>query len=132
MIGIDTNVLLRFLLKDDARQSARALRFMRDEISAAQPGYVSLVTLLEVVWVLDSLYGFNVEQQMAVVEDLLAVEALEIAERAAVARAVTASRDRCADFQDCLVAILGEGVGCSATVTFDTGAAKRAGMTLLR
>ncbi len=132
MIGIDTNVVLRFLLKDDVRQSARALRFMRDKISAVQPGYVSLVTLLEIVWVLDSLYGFNAEQQMAVVEDLLAVEALEIAERAAVARAVTASRDQRADFQDCLVAILGESVGCGTTVTFDTRAAKRAGMTLLR
>jgi|JI10StandDraft_1071094.scaffolds.fasta_scaffold169341_4 predicted nucleic-acid-binding protein len=132
MIGIDTNVLLRFLLKDDARQSARAARFMRDEISAAQPGYVSLVTLLEVVWVLDSLYGFNAEQQMAVVEDLLAVESLEIAERVAVARAVATSRDRRADFQDCLVAILGESAGCSATVTFDTRAVKRAGMVLLK
>jgi len=132
MIGIDTNVLLRFLLKDDARQSARAACFMRDEISAAQPGYVSLVTLLEVVWVLDSLYGFNTEQQMAVVEDLLAVESLEIAERTAVARAVNVSRDAKADFQDCLVTILGERVGCSATVTFDSRAAKRAGMTLLK
>ena len=132
MIGIDTNVLLRFLLKDDARQSARALRFMRDEISAAQPGYVGLVTLMEIVWALDSLYGFNAEQQLAVLEDLLAVETLEIAERAAITRAVTASRDNRADFQDCLVAVLGESMGCSATVTFDSRAAKRAGMTLLR
>ena len=132
MIGIDTNVLLRFLLKDDARQSARALRFMRDELTAKQPGYVSLVTLLEIVWVLDSLYGVSAEQQMAVVEDLLAVEALEIAERAAIARAVAASRDRRANFQDCLVAILGEAAGCTSTVTLNTGAAKRAGMTLLR
>lgn len=132
MTGIDTNVLLRFLLNDDARQSARALRFMRDELSAAQPGYVSLVTLLEVVWVLDSLYAFNAEQQMAVVDDLLAVEALEIAERRAVARAVADSRGRSADFQDCLVAILGEAAGCSTTVTFDAKAARRAGMTLLR
>ena len=132
MIGIDTNVLLRFLLADDTRQSARALRFMRDEISAAQPGYVSLVTLLEVVWVLDSLYEFDAGQQIAVVEDLLAVEALEIAECAAVARAIAVSRDRSAGFQDCLVAILGERAGCVATVTFDSKAARRAGMTLLR
>jgi predicted nucleic-acid-binding protein len=132
MIGIDTNVLTRFLLKDDAKQSARSLRFMRDEISAAAPGYVSLVTLLETVWVLDSLYGFTVEQQLAVVEDLLAVNSLEIAERAAVALAIAASRERRADFQDCLVAILGTRVGCTATVTFDARAAKRAGMTLLR
>ena len=132
MIGIGTNVLLRFLLKDDARQAARASRFMRDEISAVQPGYVSLVTLLEIVWVLDSLYCFNAEQQMSVVEDLLAVESLEIAERAAVARAVTVSRDRRSDFQECLVAILGESAGCRATVTFDTRSAKRTGMTLLK
>ncbi len=132
MIGIDTNVMLRFLLKDDARQSARALRFMRDEISAVHPSYVSVVTLLEIVWVLDSLYGFNTEQQMAVVEDLLAVESLEIAERTAIARAVNVSRSAKADFQDCLVAILGERAGCSATVTFDARAAKRVGMTLLR
>lgn len=74
------------------------------------------MTLLEVVWVLDSLYAFNAEQQMAVVDDLLAVEALEIAERRAVARAVADSRGRSADFlQDCLVAILGEAAGCSTT-----------------
>jgi predicted nucleic-acid-binding protein len=132
MIGIDTNVLIRFLLKDDAKQSARALRFMRDEISAAAPGYVSLVTLLETVWVLDSLYGFTAEQQRAVVSDLLAVDTLEVAERESVSRAVAVSRDQRADFQDCLVAALGENAGCSHTVTFDSAAAKRGGMTLLR
>jgi predicted nucleic-acid-binding protein len=132
MIGIDTNVLIRFLLKDDAKQSARALRFMRDEISAAAPGYVSLVTLLETVWVLDSLYDFTAEQQMAVVNDLLSVDTLEIAERASVSRAIITSRDQRADFQDCLVAALGESAGCSHTVTFDSRAAKRSGMTLLR
>jgi predicted nucleic-acid-binding protein len=132
MIGIDTNVLIRFLLKDDAKQSARALRFMRDEISAASPGYVSLVTLLETVWVLDSLYGFTAAQQMAVVDDLLSVDTLEIAERASISRALVAARDQRGDFQECLVAALGANAGCSHTVTFDSRAAKRGGMTLLR
>ncbi len=132
MIGIDTNVLIRFLLKDDAKQSARALRFMRDEISAAAPGYVSLVTLLETVWVLDSLYGFTPSQQLDVVNDLLSVDSLEIADRSAVTQAAVAARAQRADFQGCLVAALGAQAGCNHTVTFDARAAKRGGMTLLR
>ena len=131
MIGIDTNVLIRFLLKDDAKQSVRALRFIRDEVSAANPGYISLVTLLETVWVLDSLYEFSTTDHLVVIDDLLNADVLLVAERATVARAVALARAKQADFQDCLVAALSEAAGCTKTVTFDKNAAKRAGMTLL-
>jgi len=129
--GVETNVLIRFLLDDDAKQSARALAFMRDEISAAAPGFVSLVTLLETVWVLESLYEFSAADQPAVVDDLLNTDALVVAERPAVARALAQARLHNADFQDCLVTTLGVAAGCDRTVTFDKRAAKRAGMTLL-
>jgi predicted nucleic-acid-binding protein len=131
MIGIDTNVLIRFLLKDDAKQAARALRFMRDEITATTPGHISLVTLLETVWVLDSLYEFSVNDQLAVVEDLLSADALVVAERAAVTQAVALARSKNADFQDCLVLLLDRAAGCDKTVTFDAKAAKRTGMIVL-
>ena len=132
MIGIDTNVLLRFLLNDDAKQSARAAAFMRDEISATEPGYVSLVVLLESLWVLESLYEFTPTQQLNVLEDVLSVDALVIAERSVVIQAVIAARKYPAGLQDRLVALLGAQAGCAMTVTFDKRAAKHGGMTLLR
>jgi len=57
MTGLDTNVLVRYLAQDDARQSAIATRWIEEELSPSQPGFVSLVVLVEVCWVLQRLYS---------------------------------------------------------------------------
>ena len=52
MIGLDTNVIVRYVVQDDPRQSAAATRLMEKTLSAENPGFVAVVTLCEVAWVL--------------------------------------------------------------------------------
>ena len=56
MVGLDTNVLLRYLVQDDPAQSRRATEIVERRLTRRDPGFVSLVSILEIVWVLGTLY----------------------------------------------------------------------------
>ena len=130
MTGLDTNVLVRYLAQDDARQSATAGRLM-ESFSAQAPGFVSLVTLTETVWVLEDVYGRTRADVATVIEALLESEGLVIQMATLVwqvLRQVASSR---ADFADHLIETLGSAAGCTSTVTFDKIAGRDAGMRLL-
>jgi predicted nucleic-acid-binding protein len=129
MIGLDTNVLVRYLTRDDPAQSAAAIRLVRS-LSAEAPGFLSLVVLVETVWVLEVSYHFKKSQVEEVLETLLRSQELMM-ERADLAwqalRAYSSSR---ADFSDCLIERCSHAAGCTYTATFDR-AASTAGMRLL-
>ena len=131
MIGIDTNVVVRYLAQDDNKQAAVATRFMEKVISAAEPGYISLIVLVEVVWVLTSCYSTTRPQVVDIVEGLLTTEQLRVEAAELVWRAVRRFADSKADFSDALIAECSHSVGCAKTVTFDKGAASLPGMELL-
>ena len=78
MIGLDTNVLLRYLVQDDPVQSPRATEIISRRLTEEEPGFVSLVTILEVVWVLKSLYKRSREEIANDIEMVLAAETLEV------------------------------------------------------
>ena len=130
MIGLDTNVLVRYLAQDDPGQSARANQLMEDELSADEPGYVGLVVLAETTWVLRRLYRATADEIQETVADLLGTSQIVIENRTAVTRALTTSRDGNCAFTDALIAASAAGAGCTKVVSFDRGAV-RAGMTLL-
>ncbi len=130
MIGIDTNVLVRYATQDDPEQSARATTFMRS-LSTEDPGFVSLVTLVETVWTLRASYKSSVETIAALLALILAAEELVVQESDTVRRVARESAETRADFADLLIAHLGIGHGCDHTVTFDRRAAKVSGMLLL-
>ncbi len=71
MIGLDTNVLARYLAQDDARQSAAATRLIEKELSIASPGFISLVVIAELCWVLNRLYSASMDELVTMLEDLL-------------------------------------------------------------
>lgn len=134
MIGLDTNVLVRYLAQDDPVQSALATRVVEQELSATQPGYISLVVLIEVCWVLRSLFAATEAEIIATVQDLLLSPQLRVAERdavKAVAQRLSQRKTPAADFADALIAELATRAGCSHTLSFDRNAVKRAGMKLL-
>jgi len=85
MIGIDTNILVRFFTKDDAVQSARAKEFLKT-LSPASPGFVSLICLIELVWVLRSQYGLGKAQLVDRLEQLLNSPELVLESQEAVAQ----------------------------------------------
>ncbi len=125
MIGLDTNVLLRYLVQDDPAQSRKASEVIERRLSKENPGFVSLVCVLEIVWVLGSLYKRSRAQIADHVEMLLAADTLEVQNEQEVYQAVVALRNGSGTFEDALVGALGAWRGCSATLTFDQNAAKR-------
>jgi predicted nucleic-acid-binding protein len=130
MTGIDTNILVRFFTKDDAAQSARAKEFLQT-LSPESPGLVSLICLIELVWVLRSQYDFHKGQLILLLEQLLDSPELLLESQSAVGQAIRRFAGAKCDFADCLIERSGHILGCHETVTFDAGAAKLAGMRLI-
>ena len=137
MIGLDSNVLVRYLAQDDAAQSAKATRLIEGELNQRQPGFISLIVLVETCWVLKRLYGATPTELRETVNDLLDARQFSVERRPLVARALarlaklTVSTAATADIADALIAEIAADAGCERTVTFDKAATKL-GMTLLR
>jgi predicted nucleic-acid-binding protein len=131
MIGIDTNVLVRYLAQDDPAQSARATRLIESELSERQPGFIGVIVLVETCWVLKRLYGATVSELRDTVRDLLDARQLVVEQREAVARALVRLGEVSGDLADALILGTAEAAGCERIVTFDKAAA-RLGMSLLR
>lgn len=131
MIGIDTNVLVRYFAQDDEIQSAKATKFI-ESLSAADPGFVSLVTLIELVWVMQVAYKTKKADIVEILTLLLQTKEF-IVENAEIAlQALTVFRDSKAGFSDCLIERTGHKNGCKYTATFDSDAATTSGMRLLK
>jgi len=134
MIGLDTNVLVRYLAQDDPVQAARATRLIETELSAAQPGFISVVVLVELCWVLKRLYAATRQELLDTVADLLAGVQFHVDQRdvvQATLRYLRESPGSKVDLPDVLIAQLALACGCEQTVTFDHKAARAAGMSLL-
>lgn len=130
MIGLDTNVLVRYVLQDDPRQSLRASRLI-DSLSADEPGFVPVVALVELAWVLGAGYKLPRAQLAAVLETLLRSKELVIDRADLVMQALARFSAGSADFADALIERMAAAAGCTETMTFDQGAAKATGMTLV-
>ena len=125
MIALDTNVLLRYLVQDDPAQSQKATDVIEHRLTVEEPGFISLVSILEIVWVLRSLYKRSNAQIAGHIEMILAADTLQVQNEQEVYQAVIALRNGSECFEDALIGALGGWWGCSATLTFDQNAAKR-------
>lgn len=130
MIGLDTNVLVRYVLQDDPRQSPRANRLI-ESLSADAPGFVPVVALVELAWVLGAGYKLPRAQLAAVLEALLRSKELVIDRADLVMQALARFSTGSADFADALIERMAAAAGCATTMTFDQGAAKATGMSLV-
>ena len=131
MIGLDTNVVIRYLTQDDPKQATIATRLMEKTLSSGEPGFISLVVLAEVVWVLVSLYSVDRAGVAEVVGGLLMTEQLRIESAELVWRAKRRYEGSKADFSDALIAESAVAAGCKRSVTFDRAAAATSGFELL-
>ena len=131
MIGLDTNILVRYLTQDDPLQSARASEILERRLTLKNPGYVSVVAMVETVWVLDRAYGLTAQEIAAVVERMLQVEVLLIENEQEVFSAMVALKRGHGSFADALIAGLGARAGCTRTLTFDQKAIRLPGFQLV-
>ncbi len=125
MLGLDTNVLLRYLTQDDPAQSRQATEIVERRLTDENPGFVSLVSILEIVWVLGGLYKRTRGEIADHIEMILAADTLKVQNEQEVYQAVVALRNGTGAFEDALIGSIGIWRGCSATLTFDRNAAKR-------
>jgi predicted nucleic-acid-binding protein len=130
MTGIDTNVVVRYITQDDPVQSAAATKLM-ESLSANRPGFVAMIVVVDLVWVLQSCYKARRNEIARALETLLRSKELIVENADLVWQALRRFASGNADFADCLVERCGHLAGCDHTVTFDQNAASAAGMQLL-
>jgi predicted nucleic-acid-binding protein len=131
MIGLDTNVLVRYIMQDDAKQAAKASKLI-ESLSPEDPGFVTLVSVIELVWVLSSCFDLTREQISQALDALLRAKQLVVDQADQVVRALRTYSSSSADFADCLIERTASNAGCAKTMTFDVAASKQAGMTLIQ
>lgn len=130
MIGLDTNVLVRYLTHDDPTQTAAAMRVM-NSLSFDSPGFLSLIVIAELVWVLAISYRYQKKEIEQVLENLLRTKELVIERADTVSQASRAFSAGRADFADYLIERCAHAAECQFTITFDRKAATVSGMRLL-
>ena len=121
MIGLDTNILVRYLTQDDPEQAKRANRII-DRLTPENPGFVPLVALVELVWVLESCYHQDKQQILAILRELLSTRQLRVETADIAWVAMKRFEAGKADFSDALIAVSAEFHGCETTLTFDKNA----------
>lgn len=131
MIGLDTNVLVRYIMQDDSEQSPKATKLV-ESLTVNTPGFVPLVCVVESVSVLSSSYHLTRAQIIQALEALLRTKEVVVERADLVLKALRVFKAGTADFADCLIERTAASAGCRATMTFDVGAAKIAGMELIQ
>jgi predicted nucleic-acid-binding protein len=131
MIGLDTNILVRYFTQDDPVQSYKATVLIEQRLTEQSPGFVSIVALAETVWVLERFYRLKKQEIAIVIERILGADALLVEHEAEVATALTAVWEGRGSFADALVGAINNQAGCSRTPTFDQRALRLPGFELL-
>lgn len=127
MIGLDTNVLVRFLVRDDEMQFARARRLLQREMGKGEPVLINLLVLLETEWVLRSRYALSKSEIVGAFSGLLDAAELLFEDEASLEQALYMWKDSSAQFADCLIGARNWALECRATASFDNKALRLPG-----
>jgi predicted nucleic-acid-binding protein len=130
VIGLDTNIIIRYVVQDDPKQCDRVNDLMENRLTVHKPGFITLITLIETVWVLESSYSQPKKVILTVIHSLLATRQLVIERADIVHKAAARYETANADFSDSVIFLLSQDAGCSECFTFDKRA-RRTGMKLL-
>jgi len=131
MIGLDTNVLVRYFAQDDPVQSGKATDLIERRLSERDPGFISVVAMVETVWVLQRAYSLDHLMVAATIERTLQADALVVEHEQEVFTAMVALKAGQGSFADALISALDAKAGCITTVTFDQKASRISGFELL-
>jgi predicted nucleic-acid-binding protein len=131
MPALDTNVLVRYIVQDDAAQLAAAKRLISRIVAEGSALFVPVTVVLELEWVLRSSFGFTKDDVLLTLSSLFSAAELTFESERALEVALHLFRDGSADFADCLHVALATQAGEQPLWTFDKGAAKVSGARLL-
>ena len=132
MIGLDTNVLIRYIVQDDPNQAKIATRLIESKCTSDTPGYISFIVLVEVVWVLARAYGYSRDVIFKVLQQILSTAELMVENHTIAWLALSSYQNGSSNYSDCLVGRIHQEKGCETTVTFDKKAARIGTFQLLK
>ncbi len=132
MIGIDTNVLVRYLAQDDPKQAKLAARFLDQHCTSADPGHISLIVLCELLWLMRRGYHLDRAQAARIIAQLLDAPMFNVEQSHLVRLALEDFTAGNADLTDYLLGRLHQAAGAAYTVTFDRQAGQHPLFHLLR
>jgi len=124
VIAVDTNIIVRFLVRDDEEQAEAAYRRLKQAEADRESLFVPLIVLLETIWVLESAYGRSRAEVLDCIEDMRRMPVFSFEKNEAVERLVFDGKSCKADLADLLIAHSAQSSGCDSGTTFDRGAAK--------
>ena len=124
MLGIDTNVLVRFLVQDDEAQFEKSRKLIKREVAAGRRVFINQLVLMETEWVLRSRYAVPKNQIIEAISGLLDATDVQLEDEPAIEEAIFIWKESTADFADCLIGAKNRRLGCRATATFDLKASK--------
>jgi predicted nucleic-acid-binding protein len=130
-IGLDTNVLVRYILQDDPKQANKATKLI-ESLTSENPGFITVVSIVKLYWILTSCFGLTSHQIKQALDILLRSKQIIVERAVQVLCTLLVFADGKADFADCLIERTAASAGCEQTLTFDVNAARHAGMTLIR
>jgi predicted nucleic-acid-binding protein len=119
MKGLDTNVLVRYLVKDDKKQAERAISYIRKATAEGESCFINIIVLCEMVWVLESAYHYKKKDIVSVLEKILVIRNLEIESKDQVRQAIHDYQQGSGDIADYLIGRMNQTQGCEQTATFD-------------
>lgn len=131
MIGIDTNVLVRYLTQDDARQARAVDVFLSDAVDKRERLRIDDIVLCELVWVLRGAYRFSKATIVSTLDKILSTGPISFDDRELLRKALHDYRDGDGDFADHVIGYRNIKAGCEQTVTFDRSLASSASFNLL-
>jgi predicted nucleic-acid-binding protein len=129
VIGLDTNVLVRYLTQDEPKQAKLVTHLIEKVLTPTAPGFISLVVLMELYWVLSKLYRVTLPEWLDTVDALLNGTHFLVEQRDVLRVAAQTCAAQKAGFIDALIAQVAHASGCTHTASFDKAAIRFAGMT---
>jgi len=121
MIGLDTNILVRYLTQDDPDQARKAGLEIEKGLSSGHMFFITDIVMCELVWVLETAYGNECREIIPVLENILRTRQFHFENKDLLWLSLADYRNKKGDFADYLIGQAGHKAGCSETLTFDTG-----------
>ena len=124
MKALDTNVLIRFLVRDDEQQANLAYNKFKQAEANQEKLFVPILVTLEAIWVLDSVYELTRHEVIEVLDNLLLLPILQFEKQSTIRNFITTAQETNLDLSDLLIAHSSKESNCSSVITFDKRASK--------
>ena len=121
MIGLDTNILVRYLTQDDPDQSRKATNEIEKGLSAGHMFFIADIVMCELVWVLETAYRYDRREIVPVLENILRTKQFQFENKDLLWKSLVDYRNKKGDFADHLIGLVSHNAGCRETITFDAG-----------